>query len=103
MEDSLLYQEIMQKGVQEGWEQGLQLGLQQGLEQGWQHGQKYQAFTQTRRQLRRRIGAIGLTTEERIRALSLSQLEALGEALLDFSAPADLTAWLDNLASKDPV
>ncbi|WP_338022554.1 DUF4351 domain-containing protein [Argonema antarcticum] len=37
------------------------------------------------------------STEERIRALSLSQLENLAEALLDFSSPEDLTAWLENM------
>lgn len=85
MQESLFYQEIIQKGVQKG--------IQQGLQQG----QKQEALSMTMRLLRRRIGEISPTTEERIRALSLSQLEDLGEALLDFSAPTDLTAWLDNL------
>ncbi|MFB2922737.1 DUF4351 domain-containing protein [Aerosakkonema funiforme] len=83
MQESLFYQEIIQKGVQKGLQQG----------------QKQEAVSLTMRQLRRRIGEISPAIEERIRALSLSQLEDLGEALLDFSAPADLTAWLDNLES----
>ena len=33
--------------------------------------------------------------EERIAALSVSRIEALGEALLDFARPADLLDWLD--------
>ena len=33
-------------------------------------------------------------TTARIRALPLVQLEALAEALLDFSGPEDLASWL---------
>lgn len=36
--------------------------------------------------------------QERIRSLSLVQLEDLGEALLDFSDVADLSAWLDSVS-----
>jgi hypothetical protein len=32
--------------------------------------------------------------KERITGLRLEQLEALGEALLDFTGPADLERWL---------
>ena len=46
------------------------------------------------RQLNRRCGPINAATTARIQALPLEQLEALAEALLDFSGPADLTAWL---------
>lgn len=33
-------------------------------------------------------------------ALSLEQLEALGEALLDFNAIADLKEWLQNRTTE---
>jgi hypothetical protein len=46
------------------------------------------------RQLNRRIGAIAPETETKVRELSLSRLEELGEALLDFSQPSDLNQWL---------
>ena len=46
------------------------------------------------RLLQRRCGPINAATTARIQALPLDQLEALAEALLDFSGPADLTAWL---------
>ncbi len=49
------------------------------------------------RQLNRRIGSITPELQERIRQLSLNQLEDLAEALLDFSDVADLVAWLDRL------
>lgn len=46
------------------------------------------------RLLRRRCGALDPKQEARIQALSVTELEALGEALLDFQTAADLTAWL---------
>lgn len=46
------------------------------------------------RLLNRRIGVISPETETKVRALSLSRLEELGEALLDFSQPSELNQWL---------
>jgi hypothetical protein len=46
------------------------------------------------RLLNRRCGLLSKATTARIKALPLEQLEALAEALLDFSGPADLAAWL---------
>ena len=46
------------------------------------------------KQLQRRIGTVDTETQARIRALPLKQLEQLGAALLDFSQPNDLAAWL---------
>ena len=47
------------------------------------------------RQLNRRIGEINASLIERIKGLSIEQLENLGEALLDFSSVADLENWLN--------
>jgi hypothetical protein len=52
------------------------------------------------RLLRKRLGSLDAATEARVTALSLSRLERLGEALLDFTAPADLEAWLKSQARK---
>ncbi|WP_414572420.1 DUF4351 domain-containing protein [Nostoc sp. CCY 9925] len=46
------------------------------------------------RQLTRRIGAITPELQQQLAGLSLTQLEDLAEALLDFSTEADLVAWL---------
>ena len=46
------------------------------------------------RQLTRRFGPLNSDVGERIRGLSILKLEALGEALLDFSGPDDLHRWL---------
>jgi len=40
------------------------------------------------------VGELSQDVLERIQSLSLSQLEALGEALLDFTAIEDLCFWL---------
>ncbi len=47
------------------------------------------------RQLMRRIGDVPSSIQIQVNALSLTQLESLGEALLDFSEPADLVNWLN--------
>ena len=52
----------------------------------------------TLRLLNRRCGPLGEATTARVLALPLQQLEALAEALLDFSGPDDLSAWLSQHA-----
>jgi hypothetical protein len=51
------------------------------------------------RQLNLLCGPLSEATIARIQALPLEQLEALTEALLEFSGPADLAAWLAAHAS----
>ncbi len=46
------------------------------------------------RQLRRRVGAVPADVTARLDRLSADQLDDLGEALLDFTGPADLDRWL---------
>ncbi len=46
------------------------------------------------RQLKRRVGNIPDALLSEIQGLSVEQLEALGDALLDFSTLADLEGWL---------
>ncbi len=47
------------------------------------------------RQLRRRFGPLPPEWEARIHSLSTPDLEELGAAVLDFTAPSDVDAWLD--------
>ncbi|MDZ8106281.1 MAG: Rpn family recombination-promoting nuclease/putative transposase [Nostoc sp. DedQUE12a] len=47
------------------------------------------------RQLNRRVGNIPDALLSQIQGLSVEQLEALGDALLDFSTLADLEGWLE--------
>lgn len=57
--------------------------------------------TVIKRQLARRLGEVKPALIEQIRRLSIAQLEALGEALLDFSEVADLVAWLERLQQEE--
>jgi Domain of unknown function (DUF4351) len=78
------------------WEQQTeQRGRQEGEQSGVLKGERSLIL----RQLTRRLGMIAPTTETQIRSLSLVQLEALGEALLDFSQPSDLADWLRTLGA----
>jgi Domain of unknown function (DUF4351) len=46
------------------------------------------------RLLIRRVGELSKPMQAQVEALSLEQVEALGEALLDFTSLADLEAWM---------
>ena len=63
-------------------------------QEGEQTGALREAQALILRLLTRRIGDVALALQSQVQALSLAQLEALGEALLDFSEPADLVNWL---------
>jgi predicted transposase/invertase (TIGR01784 family) len=72
MQESVIYQDIKEKGIQQG-----------------------QAIL-VLRLLKRRLGKLESEDETRITGLSVEQLEALGEALLDFSNRYDLLTWFAN-------
>lgn len=73
--------------------------MEEGLQQGRQEGKQEEALALIMRQLPRRIGTVETQLQTQIRQLSLTRLEDLAEALLDFSQPADLVNWLDNQES----
>ena len=68
-----------------------QLGIQEGRQEGEQDGEVKLII----RQLKRRFGIVSSNQENQIRSLSLPQLEALGEALLDFTNFTDIDTWLN--------
>jgi predicted transposase YdaD len=76
MQESVIYQDILQKGEQK------------------------EAFRFLTRQLNRRFGEIDSSVIERIRILSTEELEALGEEFLSFSNVSDLVAWLEQNTSS---
>ncbi len=86
---SKAYQEWEQRTTQRGIQQGLERGLEQGLEQGAAREVRF-----ILRLLTRRLNHMPTPAIQRIEQLSLEQLEALGEALLDFSGIDALEAWL---------
>jgi predicted transposase/invertase (TIGR01784 family) len=78
------YQEVLQIGRREGQEQGIQQGVQQG------------ESNMVIRQLTRRCGKLNNEQIKKVRSLSLDQLDALGDALLDFKQLTDLENWFSS-------
>lgn len=72
MQESVIYQEILQEG------------------------QQREGATLVLRLLARRLGQVPPGMRSQIQQLKVEQLEELGEALLDFSSSEDLTDWLEN-------
>ena len=62
-------------------EESLQRGRQEGLEEG----RRQEALALVLRLLARRVGEFEPELQEQIQALAITQIEDLGEALLDFS------------------
>jgi predicted transposase YdaD len=74
MRESVIYQDIIQRGEQ--------------------RGEQREALSLAFRLLNRKLGGIDESFGERVRSLSTEQLEALAEALLDFSTTENLANWL---------
>ena len=81
LEETRAYKELVSKGQIMGEARGEARGRQREAQL-------------VLRQLQRRIGPVAKTHQARITALPIDDLETLGEALLDFTDAADLTAWL---------
>jgi flagellar biosynthesis/type III secretory pathway protein FliH len=94
-EFKLFEQERTMSYITTGERIGYERGKEEGKQEGQLEGQLKQAQTLVLRQLQKRLGDLPEEVRERIHSLSLEELEALGEALLDFSAIADLLNWLE--------
>ena len=81
LKQTKVYQQALAEGREEGRDEGREEGRQREL-------------ALIMRLLTRRIGAIEPRWQSRIQQLSTTQLEELGEAVLDFSNAADLVTWL---------
>jgi predicted transposase YdaD len=86
LEESVVYQDILQKGRRRG--------LQEGRQEGRQEGAEEEARKVAMRQLELQVGKLSRTVQRQIEQLAVEQLEALCEALLDFQTKDDLTRWL---------
>lgn len=82
LRESPWYQQILKEGLTEGREQGLEQGLRQG------------EATLVIRLLSKRFGDVDPAIAAQINRLEISQLESLGESLLDFQDIDDLHTWL---------
>lgn len=89
-EDNFSQEELKELQKQELWIQDQQIAIEIAREQVTKTAQ----LSLILRQLVRRLGTIQPETENSIRQLSVEELENLGEAVLDFNHPSDLTAWL---------
>jgi len=67
-----------------------------GRQEGRQEGRQAEAFGISLRLLEHRCGSLTPSQQSRIQALSLSALETLLVALLDFQGPEDLNTWLSH-------
>ncbi len=70
------------------YQEVLEIGEKKGLQQG--------EANLTIRLLKRRCGNLTAIQEQKVRSLSISQLESLGEALLDFPNMSDWENWLQD-------
>lgn len=90
MRESTMYQFILQEGQAEGRTQGRAEGLEEGLEQRRTVGER----TLVLKLLTCKLGSLSPEVIAKVNALSLEELEALGEALLNFTKVEDLESWL---------
>ncbi|NJN57229.1 MAG: Rpn family recombination-promoting nuclease/putative transposase [Leptolyngbyaceae cyanobacterium SL_5_9] len=79
MQESVIYQELREEAREE-------VRQEERLEE---------ARLLILRQLTRKVGEVPATAKLQIEALNLTQLEELGEALLNFTTLADLSGWLE--------
>ena len=92
--------QLVEEWIEDGWNKGLQKGLKDGRRQGLQQGRQEGKSDLVLRLLNRRVGLLSKRWEKRVRALTVEQLENLGEALLDFQSRADLERWFQEQPGK---
>ncbi len=83
MKESVIYQDILQKGEK------------RGEERGEIRGEQKEAISFCLSLLDERFGKIDSSIIERVRVLHKEKLEALGRALFRISSLPDLLVWLD--------
>lgn len=64
------------------------------MEKGVEQGREQEALAIVLRLLKRRVGPLEASMQQRVEGLSVGELERLSEALLDFAEPQDLQRWL---------
>lgn len=74
---------------------GERIGYERGKEEGKHEGKQEGEQTLVLRLLQKRVGELPEFVRQSIQTLSLNQLEALLQALLDFTAIDDLLNWLE--------
>lgn len=80
------YQQVLEIGRNEGRTEEIQIGRTEATQEG--------EANIVIRLLNRRCGNLSDSLQEKVRSLSILQLESLGEALLDFQDISELENWL---------
>ena len=75
---------------------GLDLEEPRAIREAKEQGREQEAVSLVMRQLNRRLGIISQDLLSQVQLLSLSQIETLGEDLLDFTTVNDLQQWLQS-------
>ncbi len=83
MKESVIYQDILAEGEQKG------------RVEGRVEGRTEEARSMVTRQLTKRFGSLPVKLQAQFNALSIDQIESLGEDLLDFTTINDLLVWFD--------
>jgi hypothetical protein len=96
MKDMEIPKEVLRRNpiFRSGMNEGLNKGVRRGIRRGVHQGRQQEGAELVLRLLARRVGSVIPSQEVAIRKLPLSDIESLGEALLDFVSAADLAAWL---------
>jgi predicted transposase YdaD len=92
LKQTQFYKDVFAEGEQEGRQKGEQKGRQEGRQEG--------EVTLILRLLQRRCGELAPAVREHVTRLPVPQLEALGEAVLDFQSVADVEQWLETLGTR---
>lgn len=82
LEESVVYQDILQKG------------RRRGLQEGRQEGAEEEARKVATRLLELRFGKLSRSVQRQVERLVVEQLEALCEAQINFQTKDDLNRWL---------
>jgi hypothetical protein len=75
--DAMLYEQVFGPKIRLGEEKGLQAGLQAGIQAGLQQGLQQGSYNTVKILLETRFGQLSPVVEEKLAALSASELEAL--------------------------
>jgi flagellar biosynthesis/type III secretory pathway protein FliH len=73
----------------------MEQGIEQGIERGIEQGKERTALKMVQRALLHRIGVIEPEVDQQLRSLSVSKLENLFDAALDFNELPELINWLN--------
>jgi predicted transposase YdaD len=96
MRESVIYQDILQKGEEKGRKEGEKLGEQRGRELGEKLGRELGEQQTIIRLLTRKFGELDSSLVDKIKTLNIEKLDNLADALLDFSNINNLVTWLND-------